>query len=711
MPSRDKLILLTGASGYIGGRLLDRLEASGRPVRCLTRRPEVMQGRVHPPTEVVEGDLLNRASLDTAFEGVQIAYYLVHSMGGRGDFEVLDRRAAANFADVARLAGVRQIVYLGGLGSGDDLSPHLASRHEVGHTLRTSRIPTVELRASIVIGSGSASFETVRALVEHLPLIVAPRWVQTLAQPIAVEDIVDYLLAVVELERPTNAIYEVGGDDQVTYADLIREYARQRDLRRRVIATPLITPRASRLLLGLVTPVYGRVAAAMVESLRNQTIVRIPTAHTAFAIRPRGLSAAIERALVNEDREFAETRWSDALPQPPPLRWGGLMFGRRLVTSRVMRVSLEPEEAFTPIQRIGGSTGWYAANWFWRLRGLLDTLRGGVGLRRGRRDPQDLRVGDTVDFWRVERLEKGRLIRLAAEMKIPGRLWLQFEVDPGEGDSLVRQTTVFDPAGYVGRAYWYLLYPVHHRVFGAMMRGIRRAMEPESAAAGHEDDQVRGLPLRALGRRRRRLSSGGWWESGPRAVVHLLPGREIEEVSESGAARSVQEAEVLLPRPQLERLWRAESLEWLARSYWGFLARIFFGLIRVIHVSDSPTIVLLWRHLPLLHFRAPEYKTEERRGRATWWIERGLLVAKRGRGRGFLRLGVERLDRETAADTAAVLVRVEVRNFYPWLRGRGRFARFGAWLYSQTQLRIHILVCNAFLRSLARTRAPAPPVR
>jgi uncharacterized protein YbjT (DUF2867 family) len=443
-----------------------------------------MQGRVHPSTEVVEADLLNRASLGTALEGVQIAYYLVHSMGGQGDFEILDRRAAANFADVARLAGVRQIVYLGGLGCGDDLSPHLASRHEVGRTLRSSRIPTIELRASIVIGSGSASFETVRALVEHLPLIVGPRWVQTLAQPIAVEDIVEYLLAVIELERPTDAIYEVGGDDQVTYADVIREYARQRGLHRRVISTPLITPRTSRLLLGLLTPVYGRIAASMVESLRNETIVKTPTASAAFAIRPRGMSGAIERALVNEDREFAETRWSDALPQQPPLRWGGLTFGRRLVTSRVMRVCLEPEEAFMPIQRIGGSTGWYAANWFWRLRGLLDTLRGGVGLRRGRRDPQDLRAGDTVDFWRVERLEKGRLMRLAAEMRIPGRLWLQFEVDPGERDSLVRQTTVFDPAGYVGLAYWYLLYPVHHRVFGAMMRGIRRAMEPEIPTTG-----------------------------------------------------------------------------------------------------------------------------------------------------------------------------------------------------------------------------------
>ena len=215
-------------------------------------------------------------------------------------------------------------MYLGGLGRGDDLSPHLASRQEVGRTLRASRIPTVELRASIVIGSGSASFETVRALVEHLPLIAAPRWVQTLAQPIAVEDIVDYLLAVLEFDRPADAIYEVGGDDQVTYADIIREYARQRGLRRRVIPTPLITPRASRRLLGLATPVYGRVAAAMVESLRNETIVNVPAARAAFAIRPRGLSAAIERALVNEDREFAETRWSDALPQPSPLHWGGL---------------------------------------------------------------------------------------------------------------------------------------------------------------------------------------------------------------------------------------------------------------------------------------------------------------------------------------------------------------------------------------------------
>jgi uncharacterized protein YbjT (DUF2867 family) len=446
----------------------------------LTRRPEILRDRVSSAaTQVVKGDVLDPTSLDGAFEGAGTAFYLVHSMGGAGDFGELDRRAARNFAAAARRAGVGRIVYLGGLGNGEDLSAHLASRHEVGVLLRASGIPTVELRASIVIGSGSASFETVRALVDRLPVIFAPRWVETLAQPIAIEDVVDYLLAALELELEsgTNAIYEVGGGDQVTYVDVMREYARQRSLRRRVVRVPMVTPRMSRSLLGLLTPVYGRVAAAMVESLRNETVVNDRGADTAFAVRPRGLSAAIERALVNEDSEFAETRWSDALPQEAPLRWGGLTFGRRLVSSRVVRVAAGPREAFTPIQRIGGPTGWYAADWFWRLRGLLDTVRGGVGMRRGRRDPHDLRVGDTVDFWRVERFEPDRLLRLAAEMKIPGRLWLQFEVDPGEHHSVIRQTTVFDPAGYVGLFYWYVLYPVHHRVFSRMLRGIGRTKQ------------------------------------------------------------------------------------------------------------------------------------------------------------------------------------------------------------------------------------------
>jgi uncharacterized protein YbjT (DUF2867 family) len=476
-------VLLTGATGYVGGRLLHRLEASGRRVRCLTRRPAALATCVADGTEVVDGDVLDAASLRRAMDGIATAYYLVHSMGTSTRFEALDRTAARNFAEASRSAGVRRIVYLGGLGSGDRLSPHLASRQEVGAILRSSGVPTIEFRASIVIGSGSASYELVRALVESLPLVVAPPWVETAAQPIAIEDVLEYLLAALEREDHRSAIFEIGGAEPVTYAEIIREYARQRGLRRPLLRSSLLTPRLSRFFLGLITPVYGQVAEALVEGLRNETVVRSAAALEAFPIRPRGLQGAVERALINEDLDFAETRWSDAFASAPPAGVAPTPFGRRLVTSRVIRVNTDAKDAFDPIQRIGGDTGWYAANWFWSARGLLDTLRGGVGLRRGRRDAADLRVGDTIDFWRVEALEPGRRLRLAAEMRIPGRLWLQFEIDPhDDGGVQVRQTTVFDPAGCVGLAYWYLLCPIHHLVFVSMLRGIGRLIERQAAA-------------------------------------------------------------------------------------------------------------------------------------------------------------------------------------------------------------------------------------
>jgi uncharacterized protein YbjT (DUF2867 family) len=477
-------VLLTGATGYVGGRLLRRLQDDpGLHVRCLTRRPEVLADRAGAATEFVRGDVLDASSLAHAMRGVHTAYYLIHSMGTRGDFEALDRAAAKNFAAAAKQAGVARIVYLGGLGDGNDLSPHLASRQEVGELLRGSGVPTVEFRASIVIGSGSASYETVRALVETLPVLITPRWADTAAQPIAIEDLLDYLVAALDFRG--GAIFDIGGSDRVSYNEIMREYARQRGLRRRLIAVPLLSPRASRLMLGLLTPVYGRVAGAMVESLRNETVVNTSHASQTFAVRPRGLSEAIARALINEDREFAETRWSDSFAPGQPLRWSGLAFRRRLVASRAVHVDRLPECAFEPVRRIGGETGWYANDRFWTLRGLLDTLRGGVGLRRGRRDRIDLRVGDTVDFWRVERVEQDRLLRLSAEMKIPGRLWLQFEVGSDRnGGAHIRQTTVFDPAGYVGLAYWYLLCPVHHVVFSRMLRGVARAAQaaPHRAA-------------------------------------------------------------------------------------------------------------------------------------------------------------------------------------------------------------------------------------
>jgi uncharacterized protein YbjT (DUF2867 family) len=474
-PESRGTVLLTGATGYIGGRLLDRLEQADRRVRCFTRRPEALAGRVAVGTQVVVGDLLDLESLATAMDHVQTAYYLVHSMGTSGNFENLDRRAAINFAQAARAAGVGRIVYLGGLGSGDDLSAHLSSRQEVGDILRSSGVATIELRASIVIGSGSASFETVRALVERLPAIPAPRWVETAAQPIAIDDVIDYLIAALTFDHAASTIVEIGGKDRVSYAEVMREYARQRRLRRRVIPTPVITARASRLFLGLLMPLYGRIAAAMVESLRNETVVQSSTARDTFSITPRGLAEAIEHALAGEDHAFAETRWSEVLAPGLASRWGGIPFKRRIVSSRVVRVGGRPKDAFAPIQRIGGPTGWYAIDWFWRLRGLIDRLRGGEGLRPGRRDPHDLHVGDTIDFWRVERIEPGRRLLLAAEMKMPGRLWLQFDLDPDDDGTEIRQTTVFDPAGYIGLAYWYLLYPVHHGVFAAMLRGLRRA--------------------------------------------------------------------------------------------------------------------------------------------------------------------------------------------------------------------------------------------
>jgi uncharacterized protein YbjT (DUF2867 family) len=323
-------VLLTGATGYVGGRLLHRLQANPHVnLRCLTRRPEALADRVGAGTELVRGDVLDPRSLAHAMRGVHTAYYLIHSMARRGNFEALDRAAATNFGAAARRAGVSQIVYLGGLGSGGDLSPHLASRQEVGDILRASGVPTVEFRASIVIGAGSASYETVRALVETLPVMIVPRWAKTAAQPIATEDLLDYLVAALRFHG--EAIFEVGGRDRVTYIDILAEYARQRGLRRRLIAVPLLSAKASRFFLSLITPVHGRVAGAMVESLRNETVVNTSHALQTFGpLSPRGLTDAITRALIDEDRDFAQMRWSESFTPEHALRWSGLTVGRRL---------------------------------------------------------------------------------------------------------------------------------------------------------------------------------------------------------------------------------------------------------------------------------------------------------------------------------------------------------------------------------------------
>jgi uncharacterized protein YbjT (DUF2867 family) len=470
-----RLVLLTGATGYVGGRLLAALEREGRAVRCMGRRPAYLRARVTAGTEVVAGDVLDPGSLTPALAGVHTAYYLVHSMGTSDSFADADRTGALNFARAAYAAGVHRIIYLGGLAQGDALSTHLDSRLEVGQILRESGVPTLEFRASIILGSGSASFEMIRALVETLPVMITPRWVETRTQPIGIEDVVAYLTQALDLPGEESRVFEIAGPDQVSYGDLMREYGRQRGLRRLLIPVPVLTPRLSSLWLGLVTPVYARIGRAMVDSLRNETVLRDTAALTVFPIRPLGVSAAMARALVNEDRAFAATRWSDALStvRPAPT-WGGVRFGSRLVDARSVEVPCGPAQAFAPIRRIGGERGWYHANFLWHLRGALDLLLGGAGLRRGRRDPDQLATGDTLDFWRVEAVEPDHLLRLSAEMRLPGRAWLQFEVTGGEGRSVIHQTAIFDPVGLLGQLYWYGLWPLHQYVFAGMLRAIGR---------------------------------------------------------------------------------------------------------------------------------------------------------------------------------------------------------------------------------------------
>ena len=397
------MILLTGATGCIGGRLLAALEARGHAVRCMTRRPSALAGRVGAGTEAVYGDCLDAASLGAPLDGVDTAYYLVHSMGGGADFEARDRAAARNFGAAARAAGVGRIVYVGGLGAQAGLSRHLRSRHETGEVLRESGVPVVELRSGIVLGAGSLSFELIRALVERLPVMICPAWVRTPTQPIALADLVAYLVAVLDLPPGESRVFEVGGVDVVSYAAIMREYARQRGLRRWLIPVPLLTPYLSSLWLGLTTPVYARVGRELVDGLRTATVASDDAARTAFPVRPLGLRQAIARAVDEEDAAFAAGPWTEArLSAGTALRWGGVRIRTRLIHSCAVDVAVAPSAAFAPIHRIGGANGWYYGDWMWRLRGLADRLMGGVGMGRGRCDPEHLAAGDVVDCWRVD---------------------------------------------------------------------------------------------------------------------------------------------------------------------------------------------------------------------------------------------------------------------------------------------------------------------
>jgi len=473
--------LLTGATGYIGGRLLRRLQRDGLAVRCLCRNPEALGWRAAPGTELVRGDLLQPAFLGMAFSGVDTAFYLVHSMKAGDRFEADERAAASNFAAAARDAGVRRIIYLGGLAHasrvahGAELSRHMRSRAETGNILRSSGVPVIELQASIVIGSGSASFEMMRALVERLPVMLTPRWVNTAAQPIAIEDVIEYLVEAARMPAKGNLTFEIGGADVTSYLGIMREYARQRKLHRWILRVPFLSLSLSSRWLTLITPVYASIGRSLIESVRNPSIVVNPEALAAFGIRPMGIARSIERALRNEDQELAESRWSDARADrgeysahPPPSR-------DLLTNEQRVQVPVSALQAFAPIRRIGGGTGWYFGNTLWRIRGLIDLMMGGVGMRRGRPDPETPFPGSTLDFWRVESYEPGKRLRLFAEMKVPGRAWLEFRAEPDGASTVITQLAQFEPRGLAGVLYWYLLSPIHELMFRGMLRHIAAA--------------------------------------------------------------------------------------------------------------------------------------------------------------------------------------------------------------------------------------------
>ncbi|MGA5098575.1 SDR family oxidoreductase [Streptomyces lavendulocolor] len=495
-PNGTGLCLVTGASGYIGGRLVPELLAAGHRVRCLARSPGKL--RDHPwadRVEVAKGDVTDEESVRAAMRGVDVAYYLVHALGSGRGFEETDRTAARIFGRRAREAGVRRIVYLGGLTPEgvpeSELSPHLRSRAEVGRILLDSGVPTTVLRAAVVLGSGSASFEMLRYLTERLPVMITPSWVRTRIQPIAVRDVLRYLVGSAGMPPDVNRTFDIGGPDILTYRDLMRQYATVAGLPRRIILpVPVLTPNLSSHWVGLVTPVPPAIARPLAESLRYEVVCREhdiadhvpdPPGH------PIGCEEALALALRRVREAQVTTRWSSAsVPGAPsdPLPTDPDWAGGSLYTDRRDRpVDASAEALWRVIEGIGGENGWYSFPLAWAVRGWLDRLVGGVGLRRGRRDAHRLRVGDSLDFWRVEEIQRGRLLRLRAEMRLPGLAWLEmYAEEDGEGRSRYCQRALFHPRGLVGHAYWWSVSPFHAIVFGGMARNITRAAQNEERA-------------------------------------------------------------------------------------------------------------------------------------------------------------------------------------------------------------------------------------
>jgi uncharacterized protein YbjT (DUF2867 family)/uncharacterized protein YndB with AHSA1/START domain len=473
-------VLVTGATGYVGGRLVPRLLDRGHAVRVLVRDGRRIEGRPWAArVEVAEDDLLaprSPRSLGSALAGVDAAYYLVHSMGGGADFEERDRRAASCFVHAGTEAGLRRLVYLGGLVPAGELSSHLRSRAEVGEILRRG-LPTLELRAGPIIGSGSASFEMVRYLTERLPAMIAPRWVENTVQPIGVDDVLAYLL--LALTSDATGPVDVG-TDPLTFRRMMQVYAEVRGLKRLIVPVPVLTPRLAGHWVGLVTPIPNTLARPLIQGVLHSVVADTARSRELFPeVVPLSYQRAVELALEQLRGHQVETRWSGALGTGDTYQLDDREGLIREV--RTLHVAASPEQVFRTFSALGGDRGWLVWDWAWQLRGLLDRLVGGPGLRRGRRDPQELRAGEALDFWRVEEVRPPNRLRLRAEMKVPGRAWLEFEAQPETGGTRLVQSALFAPRGLAGTLYWYLLYPIHRLIFSGMARAVGRAAATASA--------------------------------------------------------------------------------------------------------------------------------------------------------------------------------------------------------------------------------------